>query len=219
MSNSEFAENVDRLFKQSETGKVDAKMALKVFSDAYSAVPRGGSIEKMHEYTSFKDGSRAWHIIDMDESKAYLHTRTHTEEKGMPVCNNKEGFELGQCMEKVYGKPKVQIATTTFEGGLQHDLKVARYNRFGMVVEDKISYWAKEVDGLRLERKEINNRMDLTISRKREDGSTQHLTFFKPNTIFSAPTRFSGMRIADPNGQITDRRNYGRFIGMHGYER
>lgn len=219
MSNSEFAENVDKLFRQSESGNVDVKMALKVFTDAYSAVPKGGSVETMHDYKSFKDGSQAWHTIEMDPSRAFLHTKTQTAEKGMPVCNDKEGVDVGYCMEKVYGRPTINISSTKFEDGLQHELKVARYDRFGMAVEDRHSCWSREVDGLKLERKEINSRMDLTISRKREDGSTQHLTFFKPNTIFSAPTRFSGMRVADPNGQITDRRYFGRFIGMHGYER
>ena len=219
MNNSELVENVDKLFKQSETGNVDSQVALKVFTDAYEAIPRGGYIASRRSYASFQDGSRSWHSADISASGETLRSQTRNDEKGFPVCADQKGYFAEQCMQKVYGKPVTEDEETKFQSGLSKEVKVARYSRLGMSQEDRHTYWKYEVDGLKLERKEINHRMDLTISRKMEDGSTQHLSFFKPNTIYSAPARFSGMRVSDPSGEVIMRRPSGKFIGMHGYDK
>lgn len=79
VTNAELAENIDKLFKQSETGNADSNVALKVFRDAYEAIPRGGFIQSQRSFTSFEDGSRSWYSADLDTNGAVLKTQTRND--------------------------------------------------------------------------------------------------------------------------------------------
>lgn len=218
MTQSEFISNVDKLIAQTREGNVDANIAMRVFSDAYSAIPRGGYIQDLEESKIYHDGSSTYHEIKPDQS-ANLRGQHYAKEQGFGVCNDKPlAVDMDMCMTKVYGRPAFELKKVTFENGLKEDQRIQRYSFLGLKVENSNTVWAKELDhGIKLERKEGNNRFDLTISKKLDDGSTQHLTFFRSSTGLFAPAMYSGMRVTAPDGQVTERKTIRRVIGEHGY--
>ena len=219
MSGKELSDNVNTLIDQTAAGKVDNEIAMKVFQDAYKALPKGGSVEHSDEILKYENGPTLVMGTHRDPNGLWLNGSVELTGPGSEKCPTDNKFieqKNYECLRENFGFPIGIERKTEYDDGSknEHSYSASRSPFWKNPVADKdVRTYYKQIGDYSLKSIEDGIFQNLTISKLLPDGAKLELSFVRPDKFDATPVRYKGTIKIEPDGRISENRSLIRMIG------
>lgn len=222
MSEKELNESVNELIAQSKAGKVENEAAMRVFDEAYKALPTGGSVDHYDQKLTYENGPTLKEGIHKDANGLWLNSALEITGPGSEKCpaapDRSNVQETYECLRANFGHPISIERKTQFEGGGENEQSYAASRSIfwkNPVTDKDVWTYRNKIGDVSLHRVEDRNFQDLTVSKQFPDGKRVELSFSRPDTFHTSPVRYKGMTTFDADGKVAENRSMIRIIGRH----